>query len=73
MIELIKIGNSQGVRIPKPLIEQAKLANKQLQFKLVKNGLLISPITKPRISWENSIRDAQAEYSIKDLSQEETD
>jgi len=73
MVELIKIGNSSGVRIPKPLIEQAQLANKQLEFKLVKNGLLISPVEEPRATWESSVKEAQAKYTIENLSQEETD
>lgn len=70
MIELIKIGNSQGVRIPKPLIEQAQLANSKLKFILVDDGLLISPVKEPRISWENSIKEAQAEYSTTLLEEE---
>jgi len=71
MTKLIKIGNSQGVRIPKPLIKQAQLANKQLEFKLVKNGLLISPINTPRQGWENSVKEAMAEYKTNHLLSEE--
>ena len=33
MTTLIKIGNSQGVRIPKAIIEQAHLIDKNLEFK----------------------------------------
>jgi len=66
MVQLIKIGNSQGVRIPKALIKQANLNNQQLQFVLTDDGLLIKPINKPRSSWENSIREAQSKYRISD-------
>ncbi len=41
MAELIQIGNSKGVRIPKALVEQAGLENSELELKVVKNGLLI--------------------------------
>jgi len=72
--ELIKIGNSHGIRIPKPLIEQAELKNKQLELKIVKNGLLIRPVKLARTGWENSVREALAEYdSQHKLSNEEQD
>ncbi len=48
MAHLVGIGNSQGVRIPKILIKQAKLENKELSFKVVDNGLLITPSKKAR-------------------------
>ncbi len=41
MTTLIRVGNSQGVRIPKALIEQAHLNNKELVFQVVDDGLLI--------------------------------
>jgi len=49
---LIKIGNSQGVRIPKSIIEQAGLENKQLEFKILDDGLLIQPQKKARQNWK---------------------
>ncbi|MEZ4606087.1 MAG: hypothetical protein R2865_04590 [Deinococcales bacterium] len=48
MTELIKIGNSQGVRIPKALIEAAGLENRCLIFKITSEGLLIVPKPKKR-------------------------
>lgn len=59
MPQLIKIGNSQGVRIPKPLVQQAKLADTELEFVVVDDGLLIAPVhEKPRRNWEERIRTA---------------
>ena len=52
MTTLIKIGNSQGIRIPKAIIEQANLFDKRLEFKIVKNGLLIQPVKKARQGWK---------------------
>ncbi|MBU3915479.1 AbrB/MazE/SpoVT family DNA-binding domain-containing protein [bacterium] len=52
MTTLIRIGNSQGVRIPKAIIEQAKLDDKELEFKIIDEGLLIQPIKKPRQDWK---------------------
>jgi antitoxin MazE len=64
MVQLIKIGNSHGVRIPKALIKQADLSNQQLQFIITDEGLLIKPLKKPRSSWVNSIKEAQSTYCI---------
>ncbi|MCF6317844.1 MAG: AbrB/MazE/SpoVT family DNA-binding domain-containing protein [Proteobacteria bacterium] len=64
MVQLIKSGNSQGVRIPQALIKQAELDNQQLKFELLDEGLLIKPIKKPRSSWQNSIQEAQTKYKL---------
>jgi len=56
MTMLTRIGNSQGIRIPKPLITQAHLENVQIDLEVVKNGLLIKPIlTSRRKNWKNNI------------------
>ena len=41
MTMLTRIGNSQGIRIPKPLITQAHLENVQIDLEIVSNDLLI--------------------------------
>ena len=51
MAELIQIGNSKGVRIPKALIEQAGLESGELELKVVRGGLLIKPVKHPRQGW----------------------
>ena len=53
MAKIIKIGNSQGIRIPKPLIGLANLENIELDFVVLDSGLLITPDKKARIGWEN--------------------
>ncbi len=62
MTHLIKIGNSQGIRIPKPIIEQAHLIGKELKLQVVKEGLLIAPKRKPREGWEEAIKQALAAH-----------
>jgi antitoxin MazE len=52
MTTLIRIGNSQGIRIPKAVIEQARLEDKQLEFKVVDDGLLIQPVRRNREGWK---------------------
>jgi antitoxin MazE len=58
MTTLIRIGNSQGVRIPKAIIEQAQLDEKELTFKVIENGLLIQPVKKPRQGWREQFESA---------------
>ena len=53
MAKIIKIGNSQGIRIPKPIIALANLENIELDFVVLDSGLLITPDKKARIGWEN--------------------
>lgn len=55
MAHLVKIGNSQGIRIPKPLIQQAHLEGKELDIQVVNQGILVSPSKKPRENWEKII------------------
>jgi len=57
MTTLTKIGNSQGIRIPKPLIQQAHLENVNLEFEVLENGLLIKPVKDTsRDTWKENIK-----------------
>jgi antitoxin MazE len=55
MAQLIKIGNSQGIRIPKPLIKQANIEGKELEIQVVNQGILVTPSKKPREGWTEAI------------------
>jgi len=68
MAHLVKIGNSQGIRIPKPLIQQAHLEGKELDIQVVNQGILVTPSKKPREGWEKSI-----ELILKNKSVETAD
>ena len=52
MAQIIKIGNSQGIRIPKPIVSITNLANKELEFIVLNEGLLITPKKKSRSGWQ---------------------
>ena len=56
MAKIIKIGNSQGIRIPKPIIALANLENIELDFVVLDSGLLITPDKKAHIGWKNNIK-----------------
>ena len=56
MAKIIKIGNSQGIRIPKPIIALANLENIELDFIVLDSGLLITPDKKARVGWTNNLK-----------------
>ena len=62
MAKIIQIGNSQGIRIPKPLIAIANLGDKELEFVVMDSGLLITPQKKVRVGWENDIDDLSVDW-----------
>ena len=62
MAKLIQIGNSQGIRIPKPLIALANLEGKELEYVVMDSGLLITPEKKVRVGWENEIDDLSIDW-----------
>ena len=53
--KIIRIGNSRGVRIPKPLLEQAGLENEVL-LRIVDDGIVIESAEKPRAGWGEAAR-----------------
>jgi len=47
---IVPIGNSQGIRIPKPLLEQTNLSG-EVEITAEDNTLVIRSVKKPRSSW----------------------
>src|SRR5438128_467006 len=50
---LIRIGNSRGIRIPKALLDQAGLGNR-VPLRAEKGRLVVVPDNKPRDGWEEA-------------------
>ena len=66
MTMLTKIGNSQGVRIPKSLIQQAGLEGSRIEFELLEDGLLLKPVKKnTRECWADNIKQILDKNSSK--------
>ncbi|HUE73016.1 MAG TPA: AbrB/MazE/SpoVT family DNA-binding domain-containing protein [Pirellulaceae bacterium] len=54
---IVPIGNSQGIRIPKPLLEEAGLSG-EVEIKATAGALVVRPAKrKPREGWEEAFRE----------------
>jgi antitoxin MazE len=52
---IVKIGNSQGIRIPKLLIRQLQLTG-EVELTVKHNQLMIKPSQRPRQGWDEQFR-----------------
>ena len=52
---LIRIGNSRGVRLPKPLIEEARL-KEEAQLRVRDGALVITSLARARSGWAEAAR-----------------
>jgi len=53
--KIVKIGNSRGIRIPKPLIEQLGI-ERDIELYVEDNRLIISRVEEPRAGWGDSFK-----------------
>lgn len=53
--KIIRIGNSRGVRIPKPLLEQAGLEG-PVRLRVVESGVLVERRSATREDWEEAAK-----------------
>jgi len=51
---IVPLGNSQGVRIPKLMIEETGLPE-EVELEIVDNTIVIRPARKPRDGWFDNI------------------
>lgn len=69
-LELVPVGNSRGLRIPKPILEQCGFRD-AVELHVEKNRLVITPERRPRQGWEEAFRAgsplAQDELLLSDL------
>ncbi|HAX47557.1 MAG TPA: AbrB/MazE/SpoVT family DNA-binding domain-containing protein [Ignavibacteria bacterium] len=53
--QLIKIGNSRGIRLPKSVIEECDLGD-TVEIKVKDKKIMITSPQKPRDGWEDSFK-----------------
>lgn len=52
---IVRIGNSKGIRIPKPLIQQTGLGD-EVEIIVKNNTLVIARVERPRAHWSEAFR-----------------
>lgn len=52
---VVKIGNSKGVRIPKPILEQTGIME-DVELEVENNQIIIRPVSNPRADWDFSFK-----------------
>ncbi len=57
-LKLVRVGNSEGIRIPKPLIEQCRFGD-TVEVTVKDGCVVISAERKPRQGWEEAFRSAK--------------
>ena len=62
---IVKIGNSQGIRIPKIVLEQTRLKD-EVELKVQDHEIVITTPQKPRANWEEAFRE-MAKHGDDDL------
>ena len=52
---VIKIGNSQGLRIPKPILEQTGIMD-DVEIEVEKNQIILRPVKNAREDWDRAFK-----------------
>jgi antitoxin MazE len=53
--QIVRIGNSQGVRIPKPFLQQSGIS-REVDIEVRGNQIVLRSLRRPREGWEDSFR-----------------
>lgn len=54
-VQIVRIGNSQGIRIPKPFLQQSGIA-KEVDIEVQGNQIVLRPLRRAREGWEELFR-----------------
>jgi antitoxin MazE len=71
-LDVIKIGNSKGIRIPYTILKQCGIESK-VQLEIRNNCLIIKPIKTPRQGWVEAFKLMHKEEDDSLLISEEID
>lgn len=52
---VIKIGNSQGLRLPKPILEQTGI-KEDVEIEVERNQIIIRPVENAREGWDEAFK-----------------
>jgi antitoxin MazE len=52
---IVRIGNSRGIRVPKPLLDEAGLPE-EVELQAEPGRIIVRAVTRPRAGWESKAR-----------------
>jgi antitoxin MazE len=59
---IVRIGNSHGIRLPKPLLEQVGVApDSEVELEARAGRLVVTPLRRPREGWAEAFARANGE------------
>src|SRR5881628_1764571 len=67
--QIVQIGNSQGLRIPKILLEESGIRG-EVELEICAEGILIRNISKPRSDWDakfRSLADHDDDFTVSEV------
>lgn len=73
ILQIVKVGNSRGLRLPKSILEEYHI-EKEVDLRSTKEGLLLRPVrNKARAGWAKKFREMAARGDDKLLIPEGVD
>jgi antitoxin MazE len=73
-VNIIQVGNSKGITIPKKVLEEYNIGD-SIELKLKKDHIEIRPVDKPRRNWKSKFEelasDPNEEQMILDIFEDE--
>ena len=67
--QIVQIGNSQGIRIPKVLLEESGIRG-EVELEICADGILLRNISKPRSNWDarfKALADHDDDFAVTEL------
>jgi len=69
-VNVVKIGNSKGIRIPKKILDQCHVDD-SLELSVENNVIILKPMhRKPREGWAEAIVASRKKHGVEPLDQE---
>jgi antitoxin MazE len=65
---LVKIGNSRGIRLSKPVIEQARLGE-EVEVEVRDGAVVITSSERPRVDWADAAREMRERHEDRLLDE----
>lgn len=55
-VDIIKIGNSKGIRLPASLLKQCGI-DKKVEIEIRHNNIILKPVKSPREGWTTAFKE----------------